>query len=374
MTIAYIDQISDLTAYAVLGAMIDAGAVPNDIDEAVRRHTGIDIRVALSRSERSGESVIVTEMSGDATGIQLSQEDMPRFAAANSAMERLTQSWMEYWATRDDGALSTQQRLEFVAAIAAVECVELLGIDRIYATSLTIPRGLEAAPGELLKVAAGLPVQFVEHPLPASAVGIMTVIALVDQYSNPPPLTLRHVGCGASGQTDGGVQGLLRLSIGEIAPASDHPNEDTVMVVESNIDDMNPQNYGHVMDLLFEAGALDVTVTPVIMKKGRPGNLLSVLIDRPGLESVTSVILRETTTIGVRTHSVRRVILDRHIVEASTRFGTIRIKVVRHGTLVRFTPEYDDCREAARAFELPIAEVQQEARRVADNMDLDTLL
>ena len=146
------------------------------------------------------------------------------------------------------------------------------------------------------------------------------------------------------------------------------------MVVESNIDDMNPQNYGHVMDLLFEAGALDVTVTPVIMKKGRPGNLLSVLIDRPGLESVTSVILRETTTIGVRTHSVRRVILDRHIVEASTRFGTIRIKVVRHGTLVRFTPEYDDCREAARAFELPIAEVQQEARRVADNMDLDTLL
>lgn len=375
MTIAYIDHISDLTAYALLGALIDAGADPEAIETALGRRTDLKSRILLSRADRRGETVLLASLSPNDLSLGLTREDLQRFSSPYPEIGRLSDVWTKlYSSIGESESLSEADCQEAMAVIAVHEAVTQLQLDRVYCTSLPMPSGLELNSATVMDLMHKQPVQFIDDTIPTSAMGVIALTTITDQYSLPPAVTLSRTGCGGSETSDAPGSGLLRLSIGELVYTSEPPQEDSVMVVETNIDDMNPQNYGHVMDLLLEAGALDVTLTPIIMKKGRPGNLLSVLADRPGLEAVISLILRETTTIGVRTHAVRRRTLDRNIAEVATPFGTVRIKIVRQGNYVRCTPEYDDCREAARAHEVPITEVQNAARRAADAIDLDILL
>ena len=148
---------------------------------------------------------------------------------------------------------------------------------------------------------------------------------------------------------------------------------DTVMMIETNIDDMNPQYYEHIIDLLFETGSLDAYLTPIIMKKGRPGVKLSVLSPLSLVEMISAIILRETTTIGIRMYPVDRIKLARGITEVETRYGTIRIKVVKHGTEIRITPEYDDCLKAARKHDVPLSDVDETSREATRALDLETL-
>ncbi len=148
---------------------------------------------------------------------------------------------------------------------------------------------------------------------------------------------------------------------------------DTVMMIETNVDDMNPQYYQHIIDLLFEAGSLDAYLTPIIMKKGRPGVKLSVLSPLSLAEVISEIILRETTTIGIRMFPVDRIKLDRVITEVQTGYGTIRIKVVTHGTEIRITPEYDDCLKAARNHKVPLSVVDEASREAARALDLESL-
>ena len=148
---------------------------------------------------------------------------------------------------------------------------------------------------------------------------------------------------------------------------------DTVMMIETNVDDMNPQYYQHIIDLLFEAGSLDAYLTPIIMKKGRPGVKLSVLSHLSLVEVISDIILRETTTIGIRMFPVDRIKLGRVITEVQTGYGTIHIKVVTHGNEIRITPEYDDCLKAARKHKVPLPVVDEASREAARALDLESL-
>jgi uncharacterized protein (DUF111 family) len=121
-----------------------------------------------------------------------------------------------------------------------------------------------------------------------------------------------------------------------------------VLVLETTIDDMNPQLYGHLMDRLFAAGALEVFYTPIQMKKNRPGTLVTIICPEPKLDAVTAVVFRETTTIGFRYLPMGRIELARRIETVGTPFGPIHMKVsVYNGEVVQATPEYEDCRKAA---------------------------
>src|SRR5206468_462896 len=122
-----------------------------------------------------------------------------------------------------------------------------------------------------------------------------------------------------------------------------------VIVIEANIDDMTPQNFGYVTDKLLAAGALDVFTIPVQMKKGRPGHLLQVLATRDDSDALSKIIFRETTTIGIRRHGADRTTLQREFVEVETEYGTIKIKVSKlDDEIVNAAPEYEDCARAAR--------------------------
>ena len=150
---------------------------------------------------------------------------------------------------------------------------------------------------------------------------------------------------------------LLRLVLGETVEAY---ATDQVVVLEANIDDMNPEFYDYLMERLFEHGALDVFLSPLLMKKNRPGTLLRVIGNEHDADALTELILRESTTLGVRSYMVRRKKLPREVSEVETKYGRVRIKVSGE---VRFQPEYEDCKRIALEKGVPIQEVYQEAMK-----------
>jgi hypothetical protein len=154
---------------------------------------------------------------------------------------------------------------------------------------------------------------------------------------------------------------MLRVIIGTSDLLS--PKEDKVLVVETNIDDMNPQYFEYVFERLFSAGALDAYSTHIQMKKTRPAYKLTVICEPKDLEKISSVIFGETTTIGIRFYETGRITLERRIVKAKTKYGDVRVKVsARSGEISTATPEYDDCRKIARSNNVPIREVSDRAR------------
>ena len=156
---------------------------------------------------------------------------------------------------------------------------------------------------------------------------------------------------------------VLRLMVGERVQTYD---TDELVEIAANIDDLNPQIYDHVVERLFETGARDVTLTPTIMKKGRPAVTISVLAEPSAREQIAAVLFAETSTIGLRYHPVSRIKLAREIEEVETRWGRVRVKVSRAGDdTVTLSPEYDDCRRLAREHHVALRLILEQAQAVA---------
>jgi hypothetical protein len=189
--------------------------------------------------------------------------------------------------------------------------------------------------------------------------GAAIVTALAEGYGPMPAMAIDCIGYGA-GTKDFGLPNILAVMIGEATEGSGEKTD--VSVIETNIDDMNPQLYESVMERLFAAGALDVYLTPIQMKKNRPATLLSVICDPVDIAKMTDVIFEETSSIGVRIGSASRVCLHREIVKVDTPYGPIKIKLARRaGKIDNAQPEYDDCRAAAKKHSVPVKAVQDAA-------------
>jgi pyridinium-3,5-bisthiocarboxylic acid mononucleotide nickel chelatase len=159
---------------------------------------------------------------------------------------------------------------------------------------------------------------------------------------------------------------VLRLTLGEMMAetrsAEPIPATDVVTILETNLDDLNPQVFGYVMDRLLEAGALDVFTVPVQMKKNRPGTLLTILAKPQDADQLAKIIFDETTTLGIRRREEHRQVLARRWQTVSTRFGEVRIKIANlNGTETSYAPEYEDCRRIAAEHRVPLKMVMQEA-------------
>ena len=302
----------------------------------------------------------------------------------------------------------------------AVTGLKLLGIEQVYCGPLPTNSGrVETAHGTLplpapatleLLARAGAPT--VPHPatkelLTPTGAAVLSTLATFAR----PAIRLRAIGYGAGSRTEP-IPNVLRLMLGD---ALEHPaaggratgpalaedsrtaatdeamfvrlregtgheeavpvtgravaddersgSDDSLMVLESNLDDMNPQWFGHLFELLLARGALDVTSSPVLMKKGRPGQLLSVLCRPEEVPALTALLLAETTTLGVRRYAVRRQAAGRAMVEVGTPYGPIPVKLrVVDGLVTGATPEYDACYAAAHALDVPLPLVSAAAQ------------
>jgi pyridinium-3,5-bisthiocarboxylic acid mononucleotide nickel chelatase len=202
--------------------------------------------------------------------------------------------------------------------------------------------------------------------------GAAILAAVVDRFGRLDGFVTESVGYGAGTKQFQDFPNCVRLLIGQekgtAAKPSDLSNPHSeVIVIEANIDDMQPQNFAYVTERLLEAGALDVATIPLQMKKGRPGQLLQVLSPVNRSDVLSRIIFRETTTIGIRSYRARRQALEREMVTVETKYGPVMIKVAKlDGEVVSRTPEYDDCVRLSREHNVPLKEVQLAAMRSAE--------
>ena len=192
--------------------------------------------------------------------------------------------------------------------------------------------------------------------------GAALIRALAPTFGPQPAMRVQHIGYGAGTRNPKDFPNVLRLSIGEADEATTTPNTDTVTILETALDDLSPQIISYVSEKALAEGALDVMLSPVIMKKGRPGTLLTVLCNPSDSPALQQFLLRETSTLGVRIHHEQRSCLDRAHATVATPYGEIRMKLgSQNGEVFNAAPEFEDCRAAAAKYNVPLKRVQQAA-------------
>jgi pyridinium-3,5-bisthiocarboxylic acid mononucleotide nickel chelatase len=256
--------------------------------------------------------------------------------------------------------------------VGAVAGLALAGAEAIYASPLRLGTGfVRCAHGRypvpvpgVVALCQGIPcIQTDVEAELVTPTGAAIITTLAAGFGPPPPFRQTAVGYGAGKRDLAALPNLLRIRFGETLSASEH---DQLVVIETNIDDMNPEVFGYLTERLLKDGARDVFITPVYMKKGRPGSLLSVLAEEPDLDRMVQTILAETTSIGVRYHRVERRKLERQSATVETPYGPVRVKLCVCNRIRRGTPEYDDCARLARQHQVPLLSVYAATRAALD--------
>jgi len=384
MRVAYFDCIGGASGDMLLGALIDAGASVDVVRTAIERLRLPDCEVNTERVMKGALSALQATVTTPRKETHRHYTELVAIVSAADVPDEIKAR-----------ALSMLRRIGEVEAgihgepIETIHLHELGGddtlidivgvllamadlkIDRVCVSPLPLARGwTKSQHGQLplpapatLALLKDAPVRYVDQ-VEAELVtptGAALLTSLADQYGGFPPMTLRSIGVGA-GRRDMPFPNVVRVLIGETA--DDGLIVETFTQLETNIDDLNPQVYEHAMNRLFEAGALDVTLTPIHMKKNRPATTLSVLCQSDKAQALIKIMLTETTTLGVRQHTIERVSMPRTIETVDTPYGSIRVKVARWDDIERAVPEYDDCRRAAEEQHVPLIEVMNAARLV----------
>lgn len=262
--------------------------------------------------------------------------------------------------------------------IGAAICLDYLKVDKVMAGSVELGGGFVKCAHGLFPVPApataeilkGIPIKLGAVPFETTTpTGAAILAAIVDEFTDKKEFTINKVAYGI-GHRDTEIPNVLRVYLGEVqektafGEAAVEKNSkvyEEAFVLECNIDDMNPELYDYVMEKLFNEGSMDVFMTPIIMKKGRPGIKLSVLCDESIEKKLIEVLLRETTTLGVRKYKVEKSMLKREFSSLQTRYGEVRVKTAYlNGEKVKCKPEYDDCKRIALDKNIPINAVYEE--------------
>lgn len=257
-----------------------------------------------------------------------------------------------------------------VDIVAAAVGVRELAIEAFYFSVIPLghgmissAHGLLPAPGPAtLELLRGLPV--VRSDADSETVtptGAAIVRTLGKQFARPPAMTIEKIGYGAGKRDFAERPNLFRIILGR---ADSSASLEEMLVIETNIDDMNPQLFDHVMERLFAAGARDVFLAPIQMKKNRPATLLSVIAEPRHRQKLSEIIFKETSTLGLRYHLVSRMILKREMKKVKTRFGEVTVKIIEQldGSR-RVVPEYDDLKRIARLKNIPLKLLHDEVAR-----------
>jgi uncharacterized protein (TIGR00299 family) protein len=383
MKIAYFDCFAGISGDMTLGALIGAGADPVRLRDKLaglgvggyrievgRKIKGpieaTDVRVVLdephSPHHRRLKEILETIRSANLSDRvkQTAERIFNRLAEAEGRVHGRSPEEVHF---HEVGAVDA-----IVDIVGTAICLEMIGWPKVVAGPMPTFHGYAKgshgtfplpapATAEILRGVPWRKLDIEGELVTPTGAAIITEIA--SSFGEMPAMTVETIGYGA-GKSDFGIPNVLRVMVGEesvLVPAAQR-----VTVIETNIDDLNPQFYETAMERLFAAGALDVFLTSIQMKKNRPGTLLSVICDPDRAESLAAIVLAETSTLGVRMSPWERVCLDRRWEEVVTGFGTIRIKIgERDGKTITASPEYEDCKQAAAEHDVAIRQVYESA-------------
>lgn len=387
MKTLYLDAFAGISGDMMLGLLVDLGA-PLDLLQDTAARLGLsEAVITAARTERRGMGatkvhvrVMEREVVRTYAHIKelLNRSDLPPrvkeqsqkvFALLAEAESRIHSRNIEQVHFHELGSADT-----LVDVVGAMVCLEHLGVEELLCSPLPLGTGMiktshgvypvpAPAVTEILKdvpvYSSGIPTEIV------TPTGAALVAALASDFCLLPPMRIHAVGYGA-GDRDLEIPNVLRGFLGERETPSRGRIRERRTVLSANIDDMNPEIYPYVMERLFEAGAEDVWLTPVQMKKSRPAVTISVLAPPHREEELKEVIFAETKTLGIRIEEVDKEYLEREILQVHTAFGPIRVKVARReGRPVNVAPEYEDCRRAALRSGAPLKEVYAAAEEAA---------
>jgi uncharacterized protein (TIGR00299 family) protein len=425
--VLYFDCFSGISGDMTLGALLDAGLPFDDLKRALGSLALGDVELRAEKVLRTGVSATkftvreaplhsepgtqnptakphahrhLPKIFSMIDGSSLSAEGRDRakamFQRLGEAEAAIHQMPVEKVHLHEVGALDS-----IIDIVGTVFAMEWAGADRIVCSPLNVGGGMVNSAHGVFPVPAPATVKILgAAPVYSGRVqkelvtptGALIATTYAASYGPIPAMSVERVGYGAGDRDDPVTPNVLRVLIGEetaglkaCTTSDSEPGVvqafrpavtdqafrpavatgDRVTVIECEIDDMNPQLFGLVMDRLYAAGALEVFFIPVQMKKNRPGTLLTVVAPPALRTTMTDVIFRETTTIGLRYHDVDRECLERTLVPVETAIGTVRVKVAsRNGHVLNATPEFEDCAKLAAAHDLPVKDVQALAMKV----------
>lgn len=391
MKLAYFDCFSGVSGDMTLGALVDAGCA-----------------VGLLRSGLAGLQVPGWTISAEkvwkngmaATLVRVATEDQGKHRSLSAILRILDESQLSQQVKRNAAAIFRKlgeaeaavhdvplEKIHFheVGAVDAIvdivgACIgfESLGIEKFACSALNVGGGTAKMAHGVLPVPAPATAKLLQgKPTYSNGVqkelvtptGAAIVATLCEVFGPQPAMSVGAIGYGAGSADLEGQPNVVRIMIGESADKVVAGFDEEIAVIEANLDDMNPQIYGYVLEKALAAGALDVYTTPVQMKKNRPGTLLTLLCRPTDTNGLMALVFAETTTLGARTYRAQRRTLPRETVTVGTKYGDVHIKLSRvNGSVRHVAPEYEDCRKLAAEKNVPLQLVIQEALRSFEQM------
>lgn len=385
MNIAYINCFAGASGDMILGALVDAGA---DIEQLRNELAKLNVE----GWELSAEKIVSKGISG--TRLHVKTEETHHHRGLNKIFDIIDGS------TISDSAKLKSKKIfrrlgeaeakihnkdineihfhevgaldSIVDIIGSVLALELLGIEKIYTSKFHIGTGTVNCAHGIIPVPAPATVELLKNaPVYSTGIeselltptGAAILTTLAGEFDKFPEMNISGTGYGF-GTRELPISNYLRVVTGVNASQS---QLDEVTVIETNIDDMNPEFYEYIMERLFEAGAKDVYMQQVIMKKNRPGIVLSVICTPVNIELMSSIIFSETTTLGIRISDIKkRRIVHRENVEVDTPWGKVLVKVKVNEGISVVCPEYEECKRIAKEFKLPIQTVFNRVKSIAE--------
>ncbi len=387
MKTLYLDAFAGISGDMMLGSLADLG-VPLEAYRSAASKLGLsEVEINASRTERKSIGAVKIHVRAPERGVVrtyahikslieksalsrgVKEKSQRIFALIAEAESRIHSRNIDQVHFHELGSADT---LVDVAGTAAG--LEHLGVEEVLCSPLPMGTGMVKTQHGVLPVPAPAVVEILKD-VPVYSSGIPTelvtptgaaiVAALAADFCLLPPMRVQAVGYGA-GDRDLDIPNLLRAFLGEREGATRGRARERRLVFSTNIDDMNPELYPYVVEKLFEAGAEDVWLYPIQMKKARPAVTLSVLVPPLREEGIKEVMFAETKTLGMRIFEVDKEYLDREIIQVETPFGLLRVKLARQeGRPVNIAPEYEDCSKAAAASGIPLKDVYAAAEEAA---------
>ena len=387
MKILYFDCFSGVSGNMILGAMVDAGIDIKALKKELKKLDLHGYSLKVSKVKRKGikgtkVDVIVDKkkhlhhthykdikrlIERSKLPEKIKEDSLSIFKNIAEAEAKIHRTSVDNVHFHEVGAVDS-----IVDVVGASICINLLNPDIILSSPINTGKGMVKTEHGLLPVPAPATTEMlkgfpsyssdIEFEL-ATPTGVGIITAMAKASNTIPVMKTNVIGYGAGSKDFSDSPNLLRIMIGEGYSPSE---QDSITVIESNIDDMNPQFYDHIMNRIFDAGALDVFLTPIIMKKNRPAVKITLLSDNDNVNKLADILLKETTSFGLRMYKTERVKLDKEIKAIKTEYGNARVKIgKRNGKIINIAPEYEDCKRIAKEKGIPIREVYEKVKFTA---------
>jgi hypothetical protein len=391
MKIAYFDCFSGISGDMTVGALLDVGLKIETLEKELKKLGLSDYQLEIKKVVKKGISAtqfkvkikeegverrfkdILTILEESKLDEEIKKETKKIFFNIAQAESKIHQKEIDKIHFHEIGGLDS-----IIDITSTVIGIKTLGIKEIHSSALPMGKGFIKCVHGIIPVPAPATLELLKN-IPTYSGGIESemitptgaaiISTLAKSFGKRPLMKIERIGYGA-GEKEFTIPNLLRVSIGEKILKNENLKDgyvsDEAVLIETNIDDMNPEFYDYIIDKLFSQGALDVFLTPIQMKKNRPAHMLSIIVYEQNLKEILEVLFSESTTLGVRVREVKRLRLSQQNFIAETKYGKIRIKVgMFKGEIKNIAPEYEDCKKMAKQHQVPLKEIYEEVKKVA---------